>query len=131
MLARIVGAKLSERLGQPVVIENKPGAGGDVGTAYVAKQPADGYTIVMGNIGPIAINPTLTPDARFSPTRDLAPVTLLAEVPNSFSTRSNSPIPCRTQRLATEHLCTWRVNCSLRQRACAWFMCHTAVAAPA
>ncbi|AMR78283.1 tripartite tricarboxylate transporter substrate binding protein [Cupriavidus taiwanensis] len=92
MLARIVGAKLSERLGQPVVIENKPGAGGDVGTAYVAKQPADGYTIVMGNIGPIAINPTLTPDARFSPTRDLAPVTLLAEVPNLLVVNPQLPV---------------------------------------
>ncbi|WP_454731267.1 MULTISPECIES: Bug family tripartite tricarboxylate transporter substrate binding protein [Cupriavidus] len=92
MLARIVGTKLSERLGQPVVIENKPGAGGDVGTAYAAKQAADGYTIVMGNIGPIAVNPTLTPDANFSPTRDLAPVTLLAEVPNLLVVNPQLPV---------------------------------------
>jgi tripartite-type tricarboxylate transporter receptor subunit TctC len=92
MLARIVGAKLAERLGQPVIIENKPGAGGGLGTAYVARQPADGYTMVMGNIGPISINPSLYPAASFSPTKDLAPVTLLAEVPNLLVVNQSLPI---------------------------------------
>lgn len=92
MLARIVGAKLAERLGQPVIIENKPGAGGGLGTAYAARQSADGYTMVMGNIGPISINPSLYPSAPFSPTKELAPVTLLAEVPNLLVVNQSLPI---------------------------------------
>ncbi|WP_420993084.1 Bug family tripartite tricarboxylate transporter substrate binding protein [Cupriavidus sp. 30B13] len=92
MLARIVGQKLGERLRQPVVVENKAGAGGNVGTDYVAKQPADGYTIVMGNIGPIAINPSLYPDLPYSPLRDLAPVTMLMAVPNLLVVNPALPV---------------------------------------
>ncbi|MGO4809987.1 Bug family tripartite tricarboxylate transporter substrate binding protein [Cupriavidus sp. 2MCAB6] len=92
MLARIVGQKLGERLGQPVVVENKAGAGGNVGTDYVAKQPADGYTIVMGNIGPIAINPSLYPDLPYNPLKDLAPVTMLMAVPNLLVVNPALPV---------------------------------------
>lgn len=92
MLARIVSQKLSERLGQPVVVENKAGAGGNVGTDYVTKQPADGYTIVMGNIGPIAINPSLYPDLPYNPGKDLAPVTMLMAVPNLLVVNPGLPV---------------------------------------
>ncbi|MDF3839329.1 tripartite tricarboxylate transporter substrate binding protein [Cupriavidus basilensis] len=92
MLARIVGQKLGERLGQPVVVENKAGAGGNVGTDYAAKQPADGYTIVMGNIGPIAINPSLYPDLPYNPLKDLAPVTMLMAVPNLLVVNPALPV---------------------------------------
>ncbi|EON19397.1 extra-cytoplasmic solute receptor [Cupriavidus sp. GA3-3] len=92
MLARIVGQKLGERLGQPVVVENKAGAGGNVGTDYVTKQPADGYTIVMGNIGPIAINPSLYPDLPYKPGKDLAPVTMLMAVPNLLVVNTALPV---------------------------------------
>lgn len=92
MLARIVSQKLGERLGQPVVVENKAGAGGNVGTDYVVKQPADGYTIVMGNIGPIAINPSLYPDLPYNPGKDLAPVTMLMAVPNLLVVNPGLPV---------------------------------------
>ncbi|MPM20376.1 hypothetical protein SDC9_66805 [bioreactor metagenome] len=100
MLARLVGQKLSERLGQSVVIENKPGAGGNLGTDFVAKQPGDGYTILMGNIGPISINPSLYPSLPYSPLKDLTPVTLLMEVPNLLVV--NNDFPAHTVKELTE-----------------------------
>lgn len=92
MLARLLSQRLGERLGQPVVVENKAGAGGNVGTDYAAKQPADGYTIVMGNIGPIAINPALYPDLPYQPQRDLAPVAMLVSVPNLLVVHPALPV---------------------------------------
>jgi len=92
MLARVVGLKLGERLGQPVVVENKAGAGGNLGTDYVAKQPADGYTLVMGNIGPISINPSLYRDLPYDPVKDLAPVTMLMSVPNLLVVNPALPV---------------------------------------
>jgi tripartite-type tricarboxylate transporter receptor subunit TctC len=92
MLARLVSHKLGERLGQPVIVENKAGAGGNVGTDFAVKQPADGYTIVMGNIGPISINPALYPDLPYQPQRDLAPVTMLMSVPNLLVVNPSLPV---------------------------------------
>lgn len=92
MLARLVSHKLGERLGQPVIVENKAGAGGNVGTDFAVKQPPDGYTIVMGNIGPIAINPALYPDLPYKPQRDLAPVTMLMSVPNLLVVNPSLPV---------------------------------------
>lgn len=81
-VARAIGEKLRDSLGQPVVVENKPGAGGNLGADYVAKQPADGYTIVMGAVATHAINPTLFARMPYDPVKDFAPVTLVADVPN-------------------------------------------------
>lgn len=91
ILARLVGQKLSERLGQAVVVENKSGAGGNIGTDYVAKSAPDGYTIVMANIGPIAINPSLYKNLPYDPAKDLAPVTMLMSVPNLLVTNPQFP----------------------------------------
>jgi tripartite-type tricarboxylate transporter receptor subunit TctC len=81
ILARLLGTKLQQSLGQPFLVEPKPGAGGNVGTAFVAKAPADGYTILMGASGPLAINATLFKDLPYSPEKDLAPVIHVASVP--------------------------------------------------
>ena len=81
-VARAIGEKLRDSLGQPVVVENRPGAGGNLGADYVAKQPADGYTIVMGAVATHAINPTLFSKMPYDPVKDFAPVTLVADVPN-------------------------------------------------
>ncbi|CAG9175112.1 hypothetical protein LMG23992_02868 [Cupriavidus laharis] len=81
-VARAIGEKLRDSLGQPVVVENKPGAGGNLGADYVAKQPADGYTIVMGAVATHAINPTLFSKMPYDPVKDFAPITLVADVPN-------------------------------------------------
>ena len=82
VLARITGQKLTEALGQPVVVENRTGAGGNIGGDIVAKAPADGYTMLLGTTGLLTVNPTIYHAMPFSPSRDLAPVARLATVPN-------------------------------------------------
>ncbi|HZT63756.1 MAG TPA: tripartite tricarboxylate transporter substrate-binding protein, partial [Burkholderiales bacterium] len=82
VVARIIAPGLSENLGQPVVIENRPGATGTVAAAMVAKSPADGYTIMMGHVSVNAIAPSLFPDLQYDVLKDFAPVTLAASVPH-------------------------------------------------
>ncbi|TRZ96832.1 MAG: tripartite tricarboxylate transporter substrate binding protein [Rhodocyclaceae bacterium] len=82
ILARAVGQKLSESWGQQVVIDNRPGAGGNIGTDIVAKSPADGYTLLMGTVGTHSINASLYAKLPFDPIKDFTPVTLVASVPN-------------------------------------------------
>jgi tripartite-type tricarboxylate transporter receptor subunit TctC len=81
-IARLIGQKLAEALGQPFVVENKPGAAGIIGTDFVAKSPPDGYTLVMGSSGPLAVNPGLYgAKLPYDPVRDFAPITVAASVP--------------------------------------------------
>jgi tripartite-type tricarboxylate transporter receptor subunit TctC len=82
ILARAVGGELQKALGQPVVIENRAGAGGNIGADVVAKSPADGYTLLMGTVGTHAINVTLYPKMPYDAVKDFAPVSLVAGVPN-------------------------------------------------
>jgi tripartite-type tricarboxylate transporter receptor subunit TctC len=77
-LSRTVAAPLGELLGQPVVVENRAGAGGNIGMAAVAKSPADGYTLGMGGIGPNAINPAVFANTPYDTLRDFAPITFVA-----------------------------------------------------
>jgi tripartite-type tricarboxylate transporter receptor subunit TctC len=79
--ARIVGQKLSLKWGQPVTIDNKGGAAGQVGADYVAKAKPDGYTLLMGNVGTQAINPALYKKLPYDPDKAFAPVSLVAELP--------------------------------------------------
>ena len=81
ILARLVGTKLQQSLGQPFLVESKAGAGGNVGTDFVAKAPPDGYTILMGASGPLAINVSLFKSLPYDPVKDLAPVVHVASVP--------------------------------------------------
>ena len=81
-LARLLAQELSETWGQPVIVENKSGAGGTIGTESVASAPGDGYTLLMGNFGPIALAPFLYTGLRYDPLRDLVPITLIATTPN-------------------------------------------------
>jgi tripartite-type tricarboxylate transporter receptor subunit TctC len=90
-LARIVGQKLSERWGHPVVIENKAGAGGNVGTDLVAKSPADGYTLLMSYVGTQAINGSLYRALPYDPYKDFATVATLATVPFALVVNPNFP----------------------------------------
>ena len=82
LLARVIGAKLTENWSQPVVVENRVGANGMVGTDFVAKSPPDGYTILMGGIGPFGISPSLYAKMAYDPVRDFAPVIHVASAPN-------------------------------------------------
>ena len=90
-LARIVGQKLSERWGQPVVIENRAGAGGNIGMEAVAKAPGDGYTLLMSYVGSHAINPSIYKQLPFDPERDFVAVGTLANVP--FVAAVNAKVP--------------------------------------
>ena len=81
-IARSVGQQLAERLKQPFVIDNKPGAGGNIGTAEAVRAPADGYTLIVNTVGPMAVNPTLYRKLGHNPQTDLTPVVLIADVPN-------------------------------------------------
>ncbi len=80
-LARVLSAELAKSLGQPVIVENRGGAGGSLGTAAVAKAAPDGYTLLLGNIGPMAINPSVYENLSYDPGKDFAPITLVAEFP--------------------------------------------------
>ncbi len=81
IVARIVSQQVSERLGQQVVIENRGGAGGTIGTALVAKAPADGYTLVLGTTSTHVVAPAVYPKLDYDPIKDFAPVSLLAVTP--------------------------------------------------
>lgn len=82
ILARGVGQQLADKLKQSFVIDNKPGAGGNTGSEMAARSPADGYTLLVGSVGPIAVNPTLYPKLPYNPLTDLVPIVQIAEVPN-------------------------------------------------
>lgn len=79
--ARILGQKMTEIYGQPVIIENRPGANGNIALEHVARSQPDGYTILMGNVGPNAINAGLYPNLPFDPIKSFAPITLTSVVP--------------------------------------------------
>ena len=81
LMARVFGQKLSEVWGQQVLIESKPGAAGSIGMEYAARQPADGYTFVVGNIGPAAVNPLLS-KVPYNMDKDFVPVSLISTGPN-------------------------------------------------
>ncbi|PKO70429.1 MAG: LacI family transcriptional regulator [Betaproteobacteria bacterium HGW-Betaproteobacteria-16] len=80
-LARLVSHSLAEKMGTPVVVENRAGAGGNIGTDTVAKAPADGYTLLLGYIGPLAVNPHLFSSLPFNPELDFAPIGMIADNP--------------------------------------------------
>ena len=90
-LSRVVGEKLAKLLGQPVVIENDPGAAGTTPTARVARAAPDGYTLLMGNMGTHGIAPSQYPNLKYDPTRDFTPIGLTGEVPAVLVTRKNFP----------------------------------------
>jgi tripartite-type tricarboxylate transporter receptor subunit TctC len=91
-VARALADKMKDGLGQPVLVENRPGAGGNVGADMVAKSPPDGYSIVMGAVATHAINPALYPKMPYDPVKDFQPITLVASTPNVLIVPPNSPI---------------------------------------
>ena len=91
-VARLLGQKVSESLGQPIIVENKAGAGGNIGADFVAKSPPDGYTILMGAVATHAINPTLYASIPYDPVRDFIPVTQVASTPNVLVVNPSLPV---------------------------------------
>ena len=89
--ARIIAQPFGERLGQSIVIDNKPGAAGNIGTEQAARAKPDGYTLLMGSVSPNAINPHLYARLGFEPVKDFAPIALVASVPNILVVQPNAP----------------------------------------
>jgi len=82
IVARLIAEELRKSMGQPIVIDNRPGAAGNIGAALVAKAKPDGYTLLMGSVGPLAINASLYKDMPYDNLRDFSPITLVVHVPN-------------------------------------------------
>ena len=89
LMSRVYGAKLAELWGQQVLIESKPGAAGSIGMDFAARQPNDGYTFVVGNLGPVAVNPLLS-KVPYSIEKDFAPVSQISQGPNVLVVRADS-----------------------------------------
>ena len=91
-LSRLLAPKLGDLWGQPLVIDNVLGAGGNIGTDRVAKAPADGYTLLFNTIGPIGVNISMYSNLPFDPVKDFAPITLVAKVPNILVVHPSVPV---------------------------------------
>jgi len=91
-VARLMAQSLTEKLGQNVVVDNRGGATGNIGTELAAKAPPDGYTLLMGNVAPNAINVSLFDKLPFDPVKDLAPITLVAVTPNMLVVHPSLPV---------------------------------------
>jgi tripartite-type tricarboxylate transporter receptor subunit TctC len=91
VLARVIASKLGPALGTSVIVDNKPGAGGNIGSDYVAKSAPDGYTILGGTISSHAINVSLYPNMPYDPIKSFQPVTLIGTLPNVLVVNANSP----------------------------------------
>jgi tripartite-type tricarboxylate transporter receptor subunit TctC len=99
LMARVFGAKLAELWGQQVIVESKPGAAGAIGMDYAAKQPADGYAFVIGNSGPVAINPLLS-QVPYVVEKDFIPVSQISAGPNVLVVRTDAPYKSLTSIVA-------------------------------
>jgi tripartite-type tricarboxylate transporter receptor subunit TctC len=100
VFARIIGARFSAAWGQPVVVENRAGAGGNIGADAVAKAPADGYTLVMGNVGTHAVNASLFRNLPYDPVRDFTPVALVMEAESLLAVHPSVGADTPTQLIA-------------------------------
>jgi tripartite-type tricarboxylate transporter receptor subunit TctC len=98
-MARIIGARLSEIWGQQVIVESKPGAAGAIGMEYAAKQPADGYTFLLGNFGPVVANPLLT-KVNYNAQRDFVPVSQITRAANILVVPISMPAKSTKQLIA-------------------------------
>jgi tripartite-type tricarboxylate transporter receptor subunit TctC len=92
LLARLVGQKLSESFGQPVIVDNKPGAGAIIATEYVKNQPGDGYTLLMGASGAMAVNPAVYTRLPYNAQRDFAPISMVASFPFLLLVNPATPV---------------------------------------
>ena len=101
VVARVVGQKLTEALGQPFVIDNRPGAQTIIGTEFAARAPADGYTLIVAPVASIVINPAIYPKLRYS-ADDFAPISIVGSYP--FILTVNNDVPARTVRELVDHM---------------------------
>lgn len=112
ILARAVGQQLQEKLKQPFIIENKPGAGGNTGTEGVVRSAPDGYTLIVNSVGPIAVNPTLYGKLPYNPLTDLVPIVQIADVPNVLVVHPSVPAKTFDEFLVYAKANPGKLNCS-------------------
>src|SRR6266545_6332945 len=92
ILARLVGAKITESWGQQVIVENRSGANGNIGAEFVARAAPDGYTTLLGDIGSLTISPAVYPKLTFDPAKDFSPVTMVAYSPHILCVHPSVPV---------------------------------------
>jgi tripartite-type tricarboxylate transporter receptor subunit TctC len=109
LMARILGQKLSELWGQPVIIESKPGAAGSIGMDYAAHQPPDGYSFVIGNLGPVTVNPLLS-KVPYDVERDFVAVSLISTGPNILVVNPATPVKTLGELIAYSRANPTKVN---------------------
>src|SRR5437879_2888055 len=110
VLSRIVGKKLEQLLGQPFIIENRPGAGGNVAAEQVARAPADGHTLLMGNNSILATNAALYKKINFDPEADLAPISLIGSQANILVVNPQLPVRTMAELIAYAKANSGKVN---------------------
>jgi tripartite-type tricarboxylate transporter receptor subunit TctC len=101
IVSRIVAPRLGEELGQQFVVDNRGGAAGNIGNEIAARAAPDGYTVLIGNIGTISLNPSIYPNSPVKPLRDFAPVTQLVDTPNAAVI--NPSLPVRSVKALIDH----------------------------
>jgi tripartite-type tricarboxylate transporter receptor subunit TctC len=100
ILARLIGPKLAEAIGQPVIVENKPSASGNIGADYVAKAPGDGHTLLITDVGTLATQPSLVKKLSFDVQKDLVPVTMVMFTPYLFAVHPSLPVSTLDELIA-------------------------------
>ncbi len=110
IVARIIADKMSETLGQSIVIDNRGGAGGTVATRAVARSSPDGYTIVLGYTGTLAIGPSLYPNVGYDPTKDFAPIGRIGTAPNTLVVHPSFPVHSVAELIAYAKANPGKVN---------------------
>jgi tripartite-type tricarboxylate transporter receptor subunit TctC len=110
VLARMLGQKLNEAWGQPVLVDNRPGANGNIGADYVAKSDPDGYTLLLMDMGNLTISPNLYPKLPFNPQVHLTPVTMLAYSPHLLVTTNALPVKTTAELIAHAKAAKGKLN---------------------
>src|SRR3977135_2052604 len=110
IVGRVIADKMSELMGEKVVVDNRPGAGGTVGTKAVAKSEPDGYTIMLGYTGTLAIGPSLYKNAGYDPRKDFAPIGLIGNAPNSLVVHPSFPAKTVAELIAYAKANPGKVN---------------------
>jgi tripartite-type tricarboxylate transporter receptor subunit TctC len=128
ILGRLLAEALHPILGQPVIVENKPGAGGNIGGDFVARAAPDGYTLLLAAAGPTVINPSLYANMPFNPAKDLAPITCLEREHNLMVVTKSMPV--KTLQEFLQYARSLRANCSSSRPGCRRSTCPTRAPGP-
>jgi tripartite-type tricarboxylate transporter receptor subunit TctC len=110
IVGRVIADKMSQLLGQSIVVDNRPGAGGTVGTKYVAKSDPDGYTILLGYTGTLAIGPSLYKDVGYDPRKDFAPIGMIGNAPSALVVHTSFPAKTVAELIAYAKANPGKVN---------------------